>query len=83
MKQQRSDTAFAIENFIKEHDGEFRKKTLWQKQPKEMTYKNFQAILAFLLKSNKISEDAEGKIGRIYYPRSAAAWEKKPRLIEK
>lgn len=62
------DTVLMVEEFIKEHSGEYRKKELWQKLPKKMMYQTFQVILAYLFDSNKISIDSEGKIGWIWDP---------------
>ena len=80
LRYPRLDTVLMVEDFIKEHDGEFRRKELWQKLPKKMMYQTFQVVLAYLAESNKISVDAKGKIGWIYYPESAVAWERKPHL---
>ena len=62
------DTVLMVEEFIKEHSGEFKRKKLWERLPKKMMYQTFQVILAYLLDSNKISIDAEGKIGWIWNP---------------
>ena len=59
-----------VEQFIKKRDGEFKKKKLWQKLPKKMMYQTFCVVIDYLLYSGKISIDAEGKIGWIYYPES-------------
>jgi len=64
----RLDNVLMVENFIREHDGEFMKKKLWQSLPKKMAYQTFCLIVDYLLYSNKISIDSEGKIGWIYYP---------------
>ena len=81
----RLDTILMVEKFIKEHDGEFKKRSLWEHLPKKMMYQTFYVIIDYLLYSNKISIDAEGKIGWIYYPEKAReyfekielAWRKK------
>ena len=70
LRYPRLDTVLMVEDFIKEHDGEFRRKELWQKLPKKMMYQTFQVVLAYLAESNKISVDAKGKIGWIFYTRS-------------
>ena len=64
----RLDTVLFIEDFIKIHDGEFRKKQLWDALPKKIMYQTFSIILDYLILSSKISVDSEGKIGWIYYP---------------
>ncbi len=66
----RLDTVLMVERCIKEHDGEFKKKRLWERLPRKMMYQTFCVVIDYLLYSRKISIDAEGKIGWIYYPRS-------------
>ncbi|MFA5485055.1 MAG: hypothetical protein WC260_02285 [Candidatus Pacearchaeota archaeon] len=67
----RLDTILNIENFIKDNDGEYRKKQLWEKLPKKIMYQTFSIIIDYLLSSGKISVDSEGKIGWIFYPEDA------------
>lgn len=64
-------TVLMVESFIKEHDGKYKKKKLWESLPKKMMYQTFCLILDYLSYSRKISIDAEGKIGWIYYPELA------------
>ncbi|MBI3051621.1 hypothetical protein HYY74_04125 [Candidatus Woesearchaeota archaeon] len=64
----RLDTVLMVEEFIRAHDGEYMKKALWQSLPKKMMYQTFCVTIDYLLNSRKISIDAEGKIGWIYYP---------------
>ena len=71
LRYPRLDTVLMVEEFIKEHDGEFKRKELWESLPKKMMYQTYQVILAYLFESNKISIDAEGKIGWMYYPETA------------
>ena len=72
----RLDTVLMVEKFIQEHDGEYKKMALWQHLPKKMMYQTFMVILEYLLYSRKISIDAEGKLGWIYYPKSGSSNEK-------
>lgn len=65
------DTVLMVEEFIKKHDGEFKKRKLWESLPKKMMYQTFCVIIDYLLYSGKISIDKEGKIGWIYYPELA------------
>ncbi len=58
-----------VERFIRKHDGEFRKKELWEKLPKKMMYQTYDFLMNYLLYSNKISIDAERKIGWVFYPK--------------
>lgn len=67
----RLDTVLLVERFIKEHDGEFKKKQLWEALPKRIMYQTYSLIIDYLLLSGKISVDAEGKIGWIFYPELA------------
>ena len=66
----RLDTILMVENFIQKHDGEFKKKALWESLPKKMMYQTFSLIIEYLSYSRKISIDAEKKIGWIFYPDS-------------
>jgi len=79
----RLDTVLMVEEFIKEHDGEFRKKQLWEALPKQMMYPTFSIVIDYLLVSGKISVDAEGKIGWIFYPEEAEKRMKKAHLFWK
>ena len=71
LRYPRLNTILMVEEFIKKNDGEFRKKALWESLPKKMMYQTFSVIIDYLLFSHKISVDAEGKIGWIYYPELA------------
>lgn len=75
------DTVLMVEAFIKEHDGEFKKRKLWESLPKKMMYQTFCVIIDYLLYSRKISIDAEGKIGWIYYPEKVEEIEKLKHLF--
>ena len=70
----RLDTVLMVEEFIKEHDGEFKKKALWQALPKGIMYQTFSVILDYLIVSRKVSVDSQGTIGWIYYPQDARKW---------
>ncbi|MBU0762774.1 MAG: hypothetical protein KKD39_07080 [Candidatus Altiarchaeota archaeon] len=67
------DTVLMVEHFIQEHDGEFKKRQLWEHLPKKMMYQTYDLIIEYLLYSRKVSVDAEGKIGWIHYPESVDA----------
>ena len=76
MKQQllrypRLDTVLMVEEFIQKHDGEFKKRALWENLPRKMMYQTFCVAIEYLVQSRKVSIDSEGKIGWIYYPDSA------------
>ncbi|MCG2719485.1 MAG: hypothetical protein L6266_01950 [Nanoarchaeota archaeon] len=65
------DTVLMVEEFIRKYGGEFKKRSLWENLPKKMMYQTFCVIIDYLLYSGKISIDAEGKLGWIYYPELA------------
>jgi len=71
LRYPRLDTMLMVEEFIKEHDGEFKKRKLWESLPKKMMYQTFCVIIDYLFYSRKISIDAEGKFGWIYDSRIA------------
>ncbi|KHO48136.1 MAG: hypothetical protein QT00_C0001G0149 [archaeon GW2011_AR5] len=81
LRYPRLDTVLMVEEFIREHSGEYRRKQLWEKLPKGMMYQTFQVILAYLYESNKISVDSEGKIGWIWDPEGVAKYMKKKHLF--
>jgi len=76
----RLDTVMMVEKFIKDHDGEFKKKQLWQNLPKGTMYQTFSLIIDYLFYSGKISVDAEGKIGWIFYPEETRQYLKRKDL---
>ena len=57
------DTVLMVEEFIRDHSGEYKKKSLWQNLPKKMMYQTFCVILDYLMTSGKIAVDREGTIG--------------------
>jgi hypothetical protein len=77
----RLDTVLLLEEFIKEHDGEYKKKQLWNNLPKKMMYQSFSLILDYLIVSSKVSVDSEGKIGWIHYPEDVEKLLKKTHLL--
>ncbi len=77
----RLDTVLMVEKFIQETDGEYRKKQLWEHLPKKMMYQTFSLIIDYLIVSGKISVDAEGKIGWIFYPKDVERRLKKAHLF--
>jgi len=66
----RLDTILMVEDAIRKYDGDYTKKPLWEHLPKKMMYQTFCVIIDYLLYSRKMSIDAEGRIGWIYYPKS-------------
>ena len=62
------DTVLMVEEFIREHSGEYKRKSLWQSLPKKMMYQTFCVILNYLYESGKIVSDKEGVIVWIWNP---------------
>ena len=62
------DTVLMVEDFIREHSGEFKKRALWEKLPKKMMYQTYSVVYDYLLDSGKIARDSEGKICWIWNP---------------
>lgn len=71
LRYPRLDTVLMVEEFIKNNDGEFKKRRLWESLPKKMMYQTFCVVFSYLAYSGKISVDAEGKVGWAFYPELA------------
>lgn len=74
------DTVLMVEEFIKDHGGEFRKKSLWEHLPKKMMYQTFCVIYDYLLDSNKIAVDREGNVCWIWDPELVQKYLARPEL---
>lgn len=83
LRYPRLDTVLMVEEFIKEHNGEFKKRSLWENLPRKAMYQTFCVIIDYLMYSRKISVDKEGKIGWIFYPESANIYFKRKNLGRK
>ena len=64
----RLDTVLMVEKFIRDHSGEYKKRSLWEHLPKKMMYSTFQTVFDYLLESSKIARDSEKKICWIWNP---------------
>lgn len=62
------DTILMVEEFIREHSGDYKKRALWENLPKKMMYQTFSTIISYLEDSGKIATDTEKKICWIYNP---------------
>ena len=62
------DTIRMIEEFVQEHSGEFRRRALWSSLPRKMMYQTFKTAIEYLIESNKIALDANGKVCWIFDP---------------
>jgi hypothetical protein len=74
------DTVLMVEEFIREHSGEYKKRSLWESLPRKMMYQTFCVIFDYLLYSNKIATDREGKVGWIWNPELTRKYLSKPQL---
>ncbi len=74
------DTVLMVEEFIKEHGGEFKKRALWENLPKKMMYQTFCVIFDYLLEFHKIAIDKEGKICWTWNPELVKKYLSKPEL---
>ena len=77
------DTVLMVEIFIRDHSGEFKKKSLWQHLPKKMMYQTFCIVFDYLLDSGKIGVDREGKIAWIWDPEGVKKYLNKKHLLWK
>jgi hypothetical protein len=75
------DTVLMVEEFIREHSGEYKKRALWEHLPKKMMYQTFQIIFDYLLESGKIASDSESKICWIWNPELVQKYLKDESLI--
>ena len=75
------DTVLMVEEFIREHSGEYRKKSLWQALPRKMMYQTFCVILDYLTESRKIVSDKEDKIVWIWNPELVKRYANKKNLF--
>jgi hypothetical protein len=57
-----------VEDFIKKHSGESKKRALWERLPRKMMYQTYQIIFDYLMESGKIARDSEDKICWIWNP---------------
>ena len=76
----RLDSVLMVEKLVYETSGEFTKKQLWMRLPKKMMYQTFSVIIDYLLYSQRISIDSEGKIGWIWSPALVRKYISKPEL---
>jgi hypothetical protein len=77
------DTILMVEEFIRGHSGEFKKKSLWEALPKRMMYQTYGIIFDYLLESGKIATDKDGKIAWIWNPELVKRYLSNPNLRAK
>ena len=62
------DTIRMVEDFIREHSGDFKRCALWEALPRRMMYQTFRQIVEYLLESGKIALDRSGYVVWIHNP---------------
>lgn len=77
------DTILMVEEFIREHSGEFKKRSLWENLPRKMMYQTFCVVFDYLVESSKIAIDKEGKIAWIWNPELVKRYLSNPKLKAK
>lgn len=75
------DTVLMVEEFIKDHSGDYKKKSLWQALPRKTMYQTFCVILDYLFESGKIVSDKERKIVWIWNPELVKSYINKKHLF--
>lgn len=66
--QPKLDTIRMVEDYIKEHSGDYKKRALWEHLPKKMMYQTFSNAFDYLLESGKIARDSKGYVIWIWNP---------------
>lgn len=74
------DTVLMVEEFIREHSGEYKKRSLWENLPKKMMYQTFCVIFNYLGDSGKIAQDKEDHIAWIWNPELVQKYLNRPEL---
>ena len=77
------DTVLMVEEFIREHSGEYQKRSLWENLPRKMMYQTFCVIFNYLVDSGKIAPDRVGKIAWIWNPELVEKYLNNPKLRAK
>lgn len=77
------DTVLMVEEFIRDHSGEYKKRSLWENLPKKMMYQTFCVISDYLVDSGKIAIDKEGKIAWVWNPDLVKKYLSNPELKAK
>ncbi len=64
----RLDTLVMVEEFIKEHSGEYKKTELFHSLPRKIMWGTFNVILQYLWNNNKIGIDKEDYMIYVWNP---------------
>ncbi|MBA7714029.1 hypothetical protein ES703_123042 [subsurface metagenome] len=62
-------TVLMVEEFIKEHNSEFKKTELFEKLPRKVMWNTFQIIMTYLEDTYKIIIEKDGVITYIWNPK--------------
>jgi len=62
-------TVLMVEEFIKEHNSEFKKTELFEKLPRKVMWNTFQIIMTYLEDTYKIIIEKDGIITYIWNPK--------------
>ena len=73
-------TVLMVEDFVKEHSGEFKKRPLWENLPRKIMYQTYCVIFDYLIDSGKIAVDKEGTIGWTWNPELIKQFQSKSHL---
>ncbi|MFA5174107.1 MAG: hypothetical protein WC438_02910 [Candidatus Pacearchaeota archaeon] len=79
----RLDTVLMVEKLIYETSGTYTRKQLWERLPNKVMYQTFVVIIDYLLYSNKIAVDREGKICWTWDPEGVKRYLKRKDLMWK
>ncbi|HLC31261.1 MAG TPA: hypothetical protein VJK51_01200 [Candidatus Nanoarchaeia archaeon] len=75
----RLETIMMVEQFIKEHSGEYKKTEVFNKVPKKTMWGTFNVILKYLWDTNKIGIDNNGYIIYIWSPEAGNIFKNRKR----
>jgi len=74
------DTVLMVEDYAREHSGEYRKRAFWENLPRKMMYQTFCVIISYLSESGKVAIDRNGKIAWVWNPALVKRYLSKPGL---
>ena len=83
LRSPRLDTVLMVEEFIREHSGEFKKTQIWKNLPRKVMYQTFCVIFDYLLDSGKIIISRQDIVVWIYNPELVKKYMNRPELMWK
>ena len=75
------ETVLMVEKTAEKYSGEVGKYQLWQKLPRKVMYQTFLTVLDYLIESNKIAIDRDGRVVWIWNPALIRRLEKEGLII--